>query len=211
MKNIVLKITYSLLIRQFLKLIVGVKFDKATFLKNQKQFIIVANHNSHLDTMSVLASVPSCVLINLKPVAAADHFGKTKLKAKLTEFFVNSLLIQRKRDKANPTNDPINKMIKALDDGNSLLVFPEGTRGKPEIQQALKPGVAILLKNRPEIAYVPVYIKGLGKALPKQERIVLPYNSSLIYGKPTKIKSTEIADILHQIESDFINLSNKPI
>jgi 1-acyl-sn-glycerol-3-phosphate acyltransferase len=138
MQKIVLKIIYSFFIRWFLKIIIGVKFDNANFLRAEKQFIIVANHNSHLDTMTILASLPSNIIDKVKPVAAADHFGKTRLKGKLTNYFVNTLLIQRKRDKENPENDPINKMIKAIDDGYSLIIFPEGTRGEPEQQQPFK-------------------------------------------------------------------------
>lgn len=209
MQKLVLNIIYSFLLRGFLKIIVGVKFSKAEFLLEEEQFIIVANHNSHLDTMTILASLPSKIIHKVKPVAAADHFGKTKLKEKLTNFFVNTLLIQRKRDKENPENDPINKMIKTLDDGYSLLIFPEGTRGEPEISQPLKPGVALVLSSRPKVKYVPAYMKGMGKAMPKSDNLILPYNSTLIYGEPTSIENVESEKILSQIQRDFIDLSNK--
>lgn len=209
MQKLVLNIIYSFLLRGFLKIIVGVKFSKADFLLEEEQFIIVANHNSHLDTMTILASLPSKINHKVKPVAAADHFGKTKLKEKLTNFFVNTLLIQRKRDKENPENDPINKMIKTLDDGYSLLIFPEGTRGEPEISQPLKPGVALVLSSRPKVKYVPAYMKGMGKAMPKSDNLILPYNSTLIYGEPTSIENIELEKILSQIQRDFIDLSNK--
>ena len=209
MQKLVLNIIYSFLLRGFLKIIVGVKFSKADFLLEEEQFIIVANHNSHLDTMTILASLPSKIIHKVKPVAAADHFGKTKLKEKLTNFFVNTLLIQRKRDKENPENDPINKMIKTLDDGYSLLIFPEGTRGEPEISQPLKPGVALVLSSRPKVKYVPAYMKGMGKAMPKSDNLILPYNSTLIYGEPTSIENIELEKILSQIQRDFIDLSNK--
>lgn len=209
MQKLVLNIIYSFLLRGFLKIIVGVKFSKADFLLEEEQFIIVANHNSHLDTMTILASLPSKIIHKVKPVAAADHFGKTKLKEKLTNFFVNTLLIQRKRDKENPENDPINKMIKTLDDGYSLLIFPEGTRGEPEISQPLKPGVALVLSSRPKVKYVPAYMKGMGKAMPKSDNLILPYNSTLIYGEPTSIENVESEKILSQIQRDFIDLSNK--
>lgn len=209
MQKLVLNIIYSFLLRGFLKIIVGVKFSKADFLLEEEQFIIVANHNSHLDTMTILASLPSKITHKVKPVAAADHFGKTKLKEKLTNFFVNTLLIQRKRDKENPENDPINKMIKTLDDGYSLLIFPEGTRGEPEISQPLKPGVALVLSSRPKVKYVPAYMKGMGKAMPKSDNLILPYNSTLIYGEPTSIENVESEKILSQIQRDFIDLSNK--
>lgn len=206
MQKITLKIVYSLFVRWFLKLIVGVKFDNANFLLNEKQFIILANHNSHLDTMTLLASLPSKIVHKVKPVAAGDHFGKTKLKGKLTEFFVNALLIKRGRDKENPQNDPINRMIKALDDGYSLILFPEGTRGEPEIDQPLKKGIGIILEQRPEIKFVPAYMKGMGKAMPKDDSLIVPFNSSLIYGKPTKIIDKNVDKIMEQIENEFIEL-----
>jgi 1-acyl-sn-glycerol-3-phosphate acyltransferase len=209
MQKIFLKIIYSFFIRWFLKIIIGVKFDNANFLKSEKQFIIVANHNSHLDTMTILASLPSKIIDKVKPVAAADHFGKTRLKGILTNYFVNTLLIQRKRDKENPENDPINKMIKAIDDGYSLIIFPEGTRGEPEQQQPLKPGIAYVLQSRPNVKYVPAFMVGMGKAMPKDDNLILPFNSSLTYGQTTEIKSTEIADILKQIEMDLNKLKEK--
>ena len=206
MQKITLKIIYSFFIRWFLKLIVGVKFDNANFLLNENQFIILANHNSHLDTMTLLASLPSKIIHKVKPVAAGDHFGKTKLKGKLTEFFVNALLIKRGRDKENPKNDPINRMIKALDNGYSLILFPEGTRGKPEIDQPLKKGIGIILEQRPQIKFVPAYMKGMGKAMPKDDSLIVPFNSSLIYGKPTNIINKNVDGIMEQIENEFIEL-----
>lgn len=206
MKQTVLWLTHNVVSRLFLKIVVGVKFDSGKFLSAEKQFIIVANHNSHLDTMTILASLPRNVIHKVKPVAAADHFGKTKLKARLTNFFINTLLIQRKRDKENPANDPINKMIAALDEGYSLIIFPEGTRGEPEVQQPLKPGVALVLSQRPHVKYVPAYMKGMGKAMPKDDSLIVPHNSRLRYGKPTIIRSTDVTNIMQQIESDLNTL-----
>lgn len=211
MQRFILIFIYSYLIRYFLKWIIGVRFSKSKFLSSEEQFIIVANHNSHLDTMTILASLPSGILHKVKPVAAADHFGKTKIKEWLTNFFVNTLLIRRKRDKENPENDPINKMVQAIDDGYSLIIFPEGTRGEPEVQQPLKPGVAYVLKERPQVKYVPAYMVGMGKALPKNDHLILPYNSCLIYGTPTFVKSDDVSLILKQIEEDLTSLREQII
>jgi 1-acyl-sn-glycerol-3-phosphate acyltransferase len=209
MQKIVLQLTFGVFTRFFLRWFVGVRFDSADFLKNETQFIIVANHNSHLDTMTIMASLPKSIIHKVRPVAAADHFGKTKRKEKLSNFFINTLLIQRKRDKEIPANDPINKMIAALDDGYSLIIFPEGTRGEPEIQQPLKPGVALVLSQRPQIKYIPAYMKGMGKAMPKDDGLIVPHNSSLVYGAPTAIVSTDIDAIMQQIASDFDKLKSR--
>jgi len=209
MHKLILQVTYSFLLRWFLKLIVGVKFDDATFLKNTKQFIIVANHNSHLDTMSLMAAMPSEIIHMVKPVAAGDHFGKTKFKGKLTNYFVNALLIKRGRDKENPENDPINQMIKELDKGYSLILFPEGTRGEPEKEQPLKKGIGIVLSERPDIKYVPVYMKGMGKALPKNDGLIVPFNSILKFGEPTEVESTNVVEIVNQVEKSIKGLKEK--
>jgi 1-acyl-sn-glycerol-3-phosphate acyltransferase len=206
MKKTVLWFTHNILSRLFLRIFVGVRFDSGHFLSQEKQFIIVANHNSHLDTMTILASLPPSVIHKVRPVAAADHFGKTKLKAKLSNYFINALLIQRKRDKENNQNDPIFQMIKALDDGFSLIIFPEGTRGAPEVRQPLKPGVGIVLSQRPTVKYVPAYMKGMGKAMPKDDSLIVPHISTLVYGKPTQINSTDVTAIMAQIEHDLNTL-----
>jgi 1-acyl-sn-glycerol-3-phosphate acyltransferase len=209
MQKFVLWFVHGVVMRIFLRIVVGVKFDSARFLVSEKQFIIVANHNSHLDTMTILASLPRNIIHKVKPVAAADHFGKTKLKEALSNYFINALLIPRKRDKENPENDPIHKMIKALDAGYSLILFPEGTRGEPEVQQPLKPGVALVLIQRPAVKFVPAYMKGMGKAMPKHDNLIVPHSSSLVYGRPTEIKNADVSDILQQIQDCFTMLKEK--
>jgi 1-acyl-sn-glycerol-3-phosphate acyltransferase len=209
MQKVILQLIYSLLIRNFLKLFVGVKFQNARFLLKEKQFIIVANHNSHLDTLAILASLPSKIISKVKPVAAHDHFGKTKFKEKLSNYFINTLLIQRKRDKDNIDNDPIHKMIKALDNGYSLILFPEGTRGAPEVQQPLKPGIGYVLSERPLIKYVPAFMKGMGKAMPKDDNLIVPHNSSLVYGHPTTVESNHVSEIVKQVELSINELRDR--
>jgi 1-acyl-sn-glycerol-3-phosphate acyltransferase len=209
MQKLVLQFIYGVVIKAFLRIIVGVKFDNGKFLINEKQFIIIANHNSHLDTMTIMASLPRQLIHKVKPVAAADHFGKTKLKEKLSNYFVNTLLIQRKRDKENPANDPIHKMVHALDQGYSLILFPEGTRGEPEVQQPLKPGVAFVLLKRPDVKYVPAFMKGMGKAMPKEDSLIVPVNCRLVYGAPQLISDTDVKAILEKMQNDFDALREK--
>lgn len=211
MQKITLQFIYCFFVRTFLKIIVGVKFDSVKFLLHEGQFIIVANHNSHLDTMAIMASLPAKIIHKVKPVAAVDYFGKTKFQAIMSNFFINTLLIKRKKDHNDPEHDPIHAMIEALDNGYSLILFPEGTRGEPEVLQPLKPGIGLVLAKRPIVKYVPAYMKGMGKAMPKDDNLIVPYNSSLIYGQPSTITSTNITDILNQIENDFKFLKEKPM
>ncbi len=209
MQKILLQFLYSVVIRNFLKVFVGVRMADARFLLKEKQFIIVANHNSHLDTLTLLASLPRKIILQVKPVAAQDHFGKTRFKEKLTRYFINALLIQRKRDKENIKNDPIYKMVDALDKGFSLIIFPEGTRGEPEVQQPIKPGIGYVLSQRPGVKYVPAFMKGMGKAMPKNDSLIVPYNSSLVYGDPAAVQSNDVMAIVKEVENALNQLRDK--
>ena len=136
MQAAAMQIIYKGVFQWFLKLIVGVQFTDCRFLKKEKQFIILANHNSHLDALSLLASLPGELLWKVKPVAAEDYFGKTRFQASISNFFINTLLIRRKGEK-DSEHDPIRKMLEAIDAGYSLILFPEGFK-------AMVPAILIL-------------------------------------------------------------------
>lgn len=208
LQSAVMQILYKGIGYWFLKLIVGVQFTDCRFLKKEKQFIILANHNSHLDTLSLLSSLPGNLLWKVKPVAAEDYFGKTRLQAAFSNYLINTLLIRRKGEK-NPEHDPLKKMLAAIDEGYSLILFPEGTRGKPEQMGHIKSGIARILSLRPQVKYIPVFMTGMGRSLPKGERILLPYKSSVIYGAPATAHSGDIKEILNQITRDFEVMSEK--
>jgi 1-acyl-sn-glycerol-3-phosphate acyltransferase len=197
-----LRIIYRGFLRGFLKMVVGVHFGESRFLKQEPQFILIANHNSHLDALSLMASLPGSLLWKVRPVAAGDYFGRTKTRAALSNYFINTLLIPRKVTRGADGN-PVDKMVRALDDGYSLLLFPEGTRNTADGMGKLKTGIAHLLAARPHIPYVPAYLTGLRESLPKGEVLVLPYKSSVHYGRPARVTTTDIDAIMGQIHDDF--------
>jgi len=82
----VLRLFYLFIVRPWLTLIIGVRFINRKFFKKHKQFIIVANHNSHFDSLSILAALPGSRLKNTCTVASGDYFGKSSLSLKATQF-----------------------------------------------------------------------------------------------------------------------------
>lgn len=206
LQDFVLRFFYKGFCKLFLKIVVGVKFYHTDVFKNEKQFIIVANHNSHLDTLSLMASLPGNMLCKVKPVAAQDYFGKTKLRAALSNYFLNTLLIERSGAKAS---NPLDKMLEALDAGYSLILFPEGTRSTIGRMEKLKSGIAHLLAQRPQIKYIPAYLSGMGKSLPKGEFLILPYKSSVNFGEAQRISHTDKKKIMEQITYDFEKMEEK--
>ncbi|WP_208946834.1 lysophospholipid acyltransferase family protein [Bacteroides xylanisolvens] len=115
---------------------------------------------------------------------------------------------QKKRGKRFGAR-PIRKMLEAIDAGYSLILFPEGTRGKPEQMGKIKSGIARILSLRPEVKYIPVFMTGMGRSLPKGKMILLPYKASIYYGMPALVKSTDTHEILEQITGDFERMKEK--
>jgi 1-acyl-sn-glycerol-3-phosphate acyltransferase len=202
LQPLVLRVIYKGFLRWFLKMVVGVQFGDSRFLKQEPQFILIANHNSHLDALSLMASLPGKLLWKVRPVAAEDYFGRTKAKAALSNYFINTLLIRRTITR-RPDARPVERMLNALDEGYSLLLFPEGTRNTADHMGKMRSGIAHLLVARPHIPYVPAYLTGMRKSLPKGEILVLPYKSSVNFGRPARAIGIDIDRIMQQINEDF--------
>jgi 1-acyl-sn-glycerol-3-phosphate acyltransferase len=206
MRTAFLAFLYSFLMRGFLKIFIGVKFQNREVLKKTPQFIIVANHNSHVDTMALMASLPSLKIKHVHPVAAGDYFGKSIFRAFATKAFVNALLIPRSRPVDGKGPDPIQMMLDLLATGDSLILFPEGSRGEPEKLQKFKRGIGILLEKNPHIPFIPVFMKGMGKILPKGESVFIPFNSYVIFGEPKICSSTNVEEIVKEVEDSILSL-----
>ena len=200
MRAFFLWLLYGVLMRFFLRVIVGVKYAHKHVLKEQKQFILVANHNSHLDTMALITAVSFWQRPKTHPVAAGDYFGGTRFKAYISYLLINAILIRRKKDQAEA--DPIELMSEALRNGDSLILFPEGSRGEPEKMQEFKKGVGILLQRFPHVPYIPVYMKGMGKTLPKGETLLVPFDCYVLFGNPHLSKETEVEGIVNEVAEE---------
>lgn len=204
MKKIILIIIYSIFWKNFLKIFIGLKYVNEKTLKNKKQFILIANHNSHMDTMAIMSAIPSRYIHKVHPIAARDFFGGSLFKKILMRYLVNATLIQRDRD--DPNNDPIDSMDKMLKKSRSLILFPEGSRGTPGVMSKFKKGLGYLIQRNPEINVIPVYLDNVYKTLPRGKNLILPYNCSIKFGDPIKFKSMDMEDILLSSEKSMQNL-----
>jgi 1-acyl-sn-glycerol-3-phosphate acyltransferase len=204
MKKILLIFIYSFLWRNFLRLFIGLKYYNNKTLKNKKQFILIANHNSHMDTMAIMSAIPSRYIHRVHPIAARDFFGGSLFKKILMRYLVNATLI--KRDRTDPENDPIDAMDKMLKKSRSLILYPEGSRGIPGVMSNFKKGLGYLIQRNPDVDVIPVYLDNVYKTLPKGKKIILPYNCSINFGEPIKFNSYELEDILKSSEKAISKL-----
>ncbi len=200
-------ILYRLILRPFLALIVGVKFPKATEFP-EGHFILVSNHNSHLDTVSLLCSIPVNRLRDVHPVAAADYFARNIIMATLCEFFLNTVFVRRKGEQGNILK-PIDELDRHIKSGKSLILFPEGTRGMPEQIVDFKCGAAILLQRNPSVKLVPVFMRGMGMAMPKGDGIIIPSECEIKIGQSAiteEIRNRSVTEITTFIQDEVLGL-----
>ena len=123
--------------------------------------VYFANHGSHLDFATLWAALPSGARARTRSVAAADYSGKNRL----TRGLFNALLIAR--EGITRKDNPIVHMAKALRQGQSLILFPEGTRSLDGSIAEFKSGLWHVTAAVPEVELVPVYLQNLNRVLPK--------------------------------------------
>ena len=181
MKKILLILIYTIFWRNFLRIVIGLKYINKQTLQKKKQFILIANHNSHMDTMAIMSAIPSRYIHRVHPIAAEDFFGGSRFKELLIRYTVNATLIPRKKPESEKDPDPIAIMDTLLKKKRSIILFPEGTRGIPGVMSDFKKGLGYLVQNNPEVDVVPVYLDGLHKTLPKGRSLILPYNCKIIF------------------------------
>ncbi len=180
--NILRYLFFGLVIRPVVMIVLGLNVRNRVRLPESGPAIIVANHNSHLDTMVLMSLLPFSLLHRIHPVAAADYFLRNRFMA----WFALSIIgiIPLKRCVKTSRSDPLAKASEALNRGEILILFPEGSRGQPEKMSDLKSGVSHLAKRHPKVPVIPVYLHGLGKALPKGETMLVPFFCDVFVGDP---------------------------
>jgi len=173
---------FLLFVRPVLLFMLGAHVRGRENLPVKGPAVIVANHNSHLDTMTILTMFPMRMLPLLRPVAAMDYFMRNGLMAWFATRIIGIIPIVRGGHAAGA--NPLAPCEDALDRGEVLIIFPEGSRGEPEKLQQFKKGVAHLAKARPETPVHPLFMHGLGKALPKDSVFIVPFNCDVAVGEP---------------------------
>jgi 1-acyl-sn-glycerol-3-phosphate acyltransferase len=144
--------------------------------------IVAANHNSHLDILTLLSLFSLLTIPRVQPAAAADYFFKNAL---IKWFSLNVVgIIPVVRGGAREGADPLEDCYRALEAGRILVIFPEGTRGEPEQMAELKSGIWYLAKRFPQAPVIPVFMQGLGKSMPKGTLIPIPFFINVAIGKP---------------------------
>ncbi|MFK8035545.1 MAG: lysophospholipid acyltransferase family protein [Hyphomicrobiales bacterium] len=168
--------------------------------------LIAANHNSHMDTLALLSLFPIKQLRQVRAVAAADYFLANPVMRFIALELIGILPIERTpRDRSS---DPVSKVNDALDAGQILIFFPEGTRGDPEQLSRFKKGLARLAELRPEMPVFPIFLYGFGKVLPKGSFLPVPFFCDVFIGEVLPSFQTR-AKTMSEFEASLEGLSSQ--
>lgn len=154
---------------------------------SERQRIYFANHSSHLDTLLLWAALPPHLRETTHPVAAADYWGKGAFRRHIALQVLNAVLIER----SARTRDPLGPLHEVLERGESLIIFPEGTRAFEKLPGPFKPGLYHLAEDHPEVELVPVFLDNLRRALPKGSLLPVPISCVARFGVPIALQPGE--------------------
>lgn len=166
-----------------------------------RQRIYFSNHTSHLDTLVVWAAMPDDIRSRIRPIAAKDYWNKTPLRRHIVINGLNGVLIDRLREQ---DNDPLEPLREALQNGDSLIIFPEGTRKAQPLPSPFKRGIAKLASEFPDVELVPVYCENLHRIMPKGTFFPVPLACNVRFGIPI-FKNPD------ESEQDFLNRAHQAV
>jgi 1-acyl-sn-glycerol-3-phosphate acyltransferase len=124
-----------------------------------------------------------------RPVAARDYWEAGAIRRYLSKHVFRAVLIDRKDVKKS--NNPLHAVGAALDQGCSLILFPEGTRSFDGVVHPFKSGLYHIAKMRPDVELMPVYLDNLNRVMPKGELLPVPFLCSVSFGHPIKLMEGE--------------------
>jgi len=156
----------------------------------QRQRVYFANHTSNGDFVLIWTVLPPHLRRRTRPVAALDYWLTSPLRAFVGRDVFNAVLIDRRPEAR--IEDPVAQMVAALDQGASLILFPEGRRNPAdEPLLPFKSGLYHLARARPEVDLVPVWIANLNHVMPKGEIIPVPLICTVTFGAPLHLAGDE--------------------
>jgi len=153
-----------------------------------EQRIYFANHQSHLDWVLIWAALPKDLRATTRPIAAKDYWTKSPFRHWLTREVFNAVYVDRQR---TDDQDPLEPLVEALSHGDSLVIFPEGTRGNQDEPMPFKSGLYHLAEQFPQVQLIPAWIDNVQRVMPKGQVVPVPILCTVTFGAPLQLQPGE--------------------
>ena len=147
-------------------------------------------------------------ILKIHPVAATDYFCNTKFKTFVFTKLLGIIPISRKVRKAREEElfKDINESLRA---GESVIIYPEGTRGNDSNLSKFKSGVAHIARMNPDIPVVPCYINGPDRILPKRRFLFVPFIADVYISEPVYYDNTSTREFTERIRAEVEKLKEE--
>ena len=160
------------------------------------QRIYFANHQSHFDLVLIWAALPKDLRTTTRPIAAKDYWTSSPFKHWITHAVFNAVYVNRSRAAAHAgtggeEQDPLEPLVEALTNGDSLIMFPEGTRSNKGEPMPFKSGLFHLAAQFPQVQLVPAWIDNVQRVMPKGEVVPVPILCTVTFGAPLHLGPEE--------------------
>jgi len=179
----------GLLLAALARLITGTQGHWKGCPPTAEQRIYFANHQSHFDLVLIWAALPRELRVVTRPIAARDYWTTGRFKSWLTAAVFNAIYVSRTR--TTPDDDPLEPLVEALQHGDSLILFPEGTRSNKGEPQPFKAGLFHLAEQFPDVELIPTWIDNVQRVMPKGEVVPVPILCTVTFGAPLKLRLGE--------------------
>ncbi|MGC1547504.1 MAG: lysophospholipid acyltransferase family protein [Rhodanobacter sp.] len=170
------------------------------------QRIYFANHSSHLDALALWAALPPKLRASTRPVAARDYWGRGGIRGFIADHGFHAVYIER--DASQREGDPLQPLMDALEAGDSLIIFPEGTRSQEPLPMPFKAGLFHLAQRFPRVELVAVYLDTLHRSMPKGSLLPVPLTCTVRFGRSLQLQQGEDkADFLKRAHAAVVELA----
>lgn len=207
----VLRSCAALLLRAWMRVYHRLRIVGRENLPPSGSFIIVCNHTSHLDTLALLCAVPLKRIHRTFPAAAADYFFSSLPRSAVSAILINALPFDRKIDGAQSLT-VCAELLK--NEGNILILFPEGTRTTTGEMARFRSGIGRLVAGT-SLRVVPCFFDGGMRAWPKGALLPRPHALRLTIGEPVaydhlQASSDAVRTICADLQNRVIALGKQP-
>jgi 1-acyl-sn-glycerol-3-phosphate acyltransferase len=156
-----------------------------------------------MDTAAILSVLGWKALTAARPVGAGEYFFRTPGRAWMSRWLLGIIPVLRKqRSSEFVANSQVSELLApitdALGEGDIVIFFPEGTRGRAGHIGPFKQGIAHLAKQCPGVPIIPLYLAGFSRVFPKGSHLPLPLLCSITVGEAVTGKIDQLADELRE-------------